>query len=421
MDHLLKNSYGGNTPPRKRQSRGPPLSPVNDNQRSAISEIARAQRPMLDHMSPKTHSHMHRQGGGVGREGEDDETQNNENEVVDLGDEAPYVIPCTQLRKGNDKNGKGKGIVVIDSQSAGEETNTEVRGALLEEFERHRPRLDQGEEDRGKKSKIAAQSERRRQEKSWNGEDDVQKTKNHIYIRSEEEEDDSDTKTLSLPRRSEKTSAGTVAAERVPAPTQTYRRQRNSENAPSTQPTKGVGVAATEVPATLRPRKNGVRQGATFLFWCVVCHHHVNTESSSFLLECFECLQHSNHENIHGICFQYMFVYELGTCVRVQVPLRFNTQCWLLHPEFPGRVVAAGRAGVYGKSRARKHKELSEQCETGNQMVQVTDVFVPLVTVLFDEERHGLEHLEDAAVPHAPRDTWLKWVSNYLIERPRTY
>jgi hypothetical protein len=107
--------------------------------------------------------------------------------------------------------------------------------------------------------------------------------------------------------------------------------------------------------------------------------------------------------------------------VHVQVPLRFNTQCWLLHPEFPGKVVAAGRAGVYGKSRARKYKELSEQCETGNQMVQVTDVFMPLVPVMFEEERHGLQHLEDAAVPHAPRDTWLKWVSNYLIERPRTY
>ena len=224
------------------------------------------QRPMLDHMSPKTHTEMHRQGGGVGREGEDDETQNNENEVVDLGDEAPYIVPCTQFRKGNDKFGKGKGIVVIDSQSGGEETDSEVRGALLEEFERHRPRMDEGEEDRGKKSKGAAQSGRRRPEKSWNGEDDVQKTKSRIHIRSEEEEDDSDTQTFSLPRRSEKTSGATIAAERVPAPTQTYRRMKIVENAPSTQPSKGAGVAATEVPATLRPRKNGVRHNATLLF-----------------------------------------------------------------------------------------------------------------------------------------------------------
>jgi hypothetical protein len=53
--------------------------------------------------------------------------------------------------------------------------------------------------------------------------------------------------------------------------------------------------------------------------------------------------------------------------------------------------------------------------------VQVTEVFLPLVPVLFEEERHGLRTLDEAAVPHAPRDTWLKWVSNYMIERPRTY
>lgn len=108
-------------------------------------------------------------------------------------------------------------------------------------------------------------------------------------------------------------------------------------------------------------------------------------------------------------------------CLCMQVPLRFNTQCWLLHPDFPGKVVGAGRAGVFGKSRAIKHKDLSDQCEVGNQMVQVTEVFLPSVPIMFHEERHGLNHLEDAAVPHAPRDTWLKWESNYLIEKPRLY
>ena len=249
LDHLTKNSCGGTTPPRKKQWRGPPLSPVNENQRSSISEIARAQRPMVDHMSPKSHSQMHRQGSGVGREGEDDETENNENEVVDLGDEAPFIIPSTQFRKGNEKFGKGKGIVVIDSQSGGEETDSEVRGARLEEFERRRPQQLQGEEDRGRKPKGAAQSGRRRQEK------------NRIYIPSEEEdeEDDSDTETCSNPRRSEKTPAGTIANDPKPACTQTYRRLKISENLPTTQPSKAVGVAATEVPETLRPRKNGVR------------------------------------------------------------------------------------------------------------------------------------------------------------------
>jgi hypothetical protein len=94
----------------------------------------------------------------------------------------------------------------------------------------------------------------------------------------------------------------------------------------------------------------------------------------------------------------------------------------MLHPDYPGKVVAAGRAGVFGKSRAKKYKELSDQCEFGNQMVQVTEVFVPDVPIMFDEEeRHGILSLDDAAVPHAPRDTWLKWESNFLIEKPRSY
>jgi hypothetical protein len=93
----------------------------------------------------------------------------------------------------------------------------------------------------------------------------------------------------------------------------------------------------------------------------------------------------------------------------------------LLHPDYPGKVVGAGRAGVFGKSRAIKYKELSDQCEAGNQMVQVTEVFIASVPIMFDEDRHGLSNLDEAVVPHAPRDTWLKWESKYLIEKPRIY
>ena len=83
--------------------------------------------------------------------------------------------------------------------------------------------------------------------------------------------------------------------------------------------------------------------------------------------------------------------------------------------------MGSGRAGVFGKSRAIKHKELSDQCEAGNQMVQVTEVFLPSVPTMFEEDRHGLSMLDEAIVPHAPKDTWIKWESNYMIEKPRTY
>ena len=416
LDYLMKNSAGGTTPPRKKQSRGPPLSPLNENQRSAISEIARAQRPMVDHMSPKGHTHIYSRRGGVGREGEDDETDGFENEVVDLGDEDPYIIPSTQFRKGNGKSGIDKGIVIIDSQSGGEDPDTEYRGALLEEFQRRRPQEVEGEKERGKKSKGAPLAGIRRLEKSSNVEDVAQKTKSQklMYNRSEEEEDDSDTETLSLPGRSEKKNSGAPS-------TLTYRRTKNSENAPSTEPSRAVGVAATEVPGTLRPRKNGVSSDAMLLFPSFGCLDQRNSEICYIVGMCFGLHDHRKDENSSGISLQHVYVYELGSCVHVQVPLRFNTQCWMLHPDFPGKVVAAGRAGVYGRSRAKKHKDLSDQCENGNQMVQVTDVFLPLVPVMYEEERHGLQTLDEVAVPHAPRDTWLKWESNYMIEKPRTY
>ena len=290
LEHLLKNSSGRTTPPRKKQSRRLPLSPVNDNQRSAISEIARAQRPLFEHMSPRSPSQLHSHGGGVGREGDDDETEGNNNEVVDLGDDATYIIPCTQMKRGKSNFGKGKGIVVIDSQSGGEEEDTRGRGCLMEEYEKRRPHQLEGEEDRGKKMKGTTQAGRRRLESSSIQEDDVQKTNTHTYDYSEEEEDDSDTQTLSPPRRSEKRpvaadvgegeetigvsgrprngsdriktkplrSIATIPSERVPPSTQTYRRLKIPEHANSAQAIKGVGVLAKEVPETMRPRKNGV-------------------------------------------------------------------------------------------------------------------------------------------------------------------
>jgi hypothetical protein len=128
----------------------------------------------------------------------------------------------------------------------------------------------EGEEDRGRKSKGGTQVGRRQQEKSSHVEDVVQNTKSHndVYNRSEEEEDDSDTETLSLPLRSEKTAGGNVVSELGGPSTQTYRRMKSSGNAPSTQPTRAVGVAATEVPGTLRPRKNGVSATEFLLLEC---------------------------------------------------------------------------------------------------------------------------------------------------------
>jgi len=190
--------------------------------------------------------------------GGDDETQGNDNEVVDLGDDAPYMIPCTQMRRGNANSGRGKGIVVIDSQSGDEGDKFNGRGVLMEEYEKRRPQQLQGEEERGKRSKGTTQPRRTRPQNSSIRENDGHTKSTHMYNFSEEEEDDSDTETLSPPRRSTKRSVevnvgegegtttaagrasgsgdrnksdaprpvGNLGCERVPTTTQTYRRQK---------------------------------------------------------------------------------------------------------------------------------------------------------------------------------------------------
>lgn len=72
-----------------------------------------------------------------GTQGEDDEAEGNENEVVDLADEAPNLVPCKQIRKENDNIGKEKVVVVLDLQSRGEDNDTKCRGIRMEEYENH--------------------------------------------------------------------------------------------------------------------------------------------------------------------------------------------------------------------------------------------------------------------------------------------
>lgn len=112
------------------------MSLVNKNHRSAISEIAYAQRPTGEHRS---HSKLYSHRVGIGTEGDDDETKGNDNEVVDLADETPYVIPYTQIRKENGNIGKGKAVVVFDSQSGGEDNKNKCRGVRMEEYGNRRP------------------------------------------------------------------------------------------------------------------------------------------------------------------------------------------------------------------------------------------------------------------------------------------
>jgi hypothetical protein len=332
LEHLQRSGTGGTTPPRKKQSIRPPLSPLHENQRSAISEIARAQRPVPEHMSPRTLNPMCSRGVGEGFVGDDDETEGNENHVVDLGDEAPYMIPCTQKRREKSHNGKGKAVVVLDSQSGGDDDETqfmeeyelrrpqqqerpgeddetqfmeeyEVRRPqqqempgeddetqFMEEYEVRRPKQPEKQEERKRMTTCKAQGGRRRLDNGENGEENPRNAVTAIHNVSEEEDDDSDTRTQIARRRNAKQVGGLDASDAtratrhdgrptnsggrntsqpqrsvggngsnpVPISTQGQRRPRNTDRPQSPKSGRAVGVAAAEVPQTLRPRKNGV-------------------------------------------------------------------------------------------------------------------------------------------------------------------
>ena len=287
LEHLQRRGSGGTTPPRKKQSRGPPLSPLHENQRSAISEIARAQRPVPEHMTPRSLSPMYSHGISKGTEGDDDETEGNENHVVDLANEAPYMIPCTQKRREKNHNGKGKAVVVLDSQSGGEDDGTH----FMEEYENRRPQQQERQEERKRRTTCKAQGGRRRLDNGEIGEENPRNALTTIHNVSEEEDDDSDTRTQIARRRNAKQggcldasdaartigydgrptnsggrntsqphrSVGGNGSDPVAVSTQGQRRPRNSERPQSPKSGRAVGVAAAEVPQTLRPRKNGVR------------------------------------------------------------------------------------------------------------------------------------------------------------------
>lgn len=297
LEHLLKSSCAGTTPPRKRQSRGPTLSLGNDNQRSAISEIARAQRPAVDLMSPKSHSRMYSHGGDAGSDGQDDETQGNENEIVDLGEEKQYAIPCTQRIKDNMQTGKGKAVVVLDSQSGGEENDDRSMGVRVEKYFHRRPQQLQGQQQKKKKNACTTQGGKGRMEKDGMEEDNVLSPNTQIYNLLEDEGDDSDTEIMVTPRRGKnsvdvdgeegegiggsverlhgrrerKSPAGTrtVGGTRSDEPrrsTQANRMLKLGEQTQNKQVGRAAGVPAAEVPPKMVPRKNGVRCHTTSMF-----------------------------------------------------------------------------------------------------------------------------------------------------------
>jgi hypothetical protein len=285
LEHLQRSGTFVTTPPRKKQTRGPPLSPLHENQRSAISEILGVAQTPAQHMSPRSTSHMHSQGVGGDTEVDDDETQGYDMDVVDLANEPHYIIPCTQKTqkmRGKENIVRGKAVVVLDSQSGGDDEETEMMGVAMEEYEIRRPQQPEIQEERRLRTTCKAQAGGRRLENAEIGEQNARTVQSPIYNVSEEESDDSDT-IAELPRRRNAKKGGSLDGRHAARPagsdgrppnnggrntsqaqrsvgghgsvpvarsTESNRRTKNPVGPRSPKGGRGVGVAATEVPHT---------------------------------------------------------------------------------------------------------------------------------------------------------------------------
>lgn len=104
----------------------------------------------------------------------------------------------------------------------------------------------------------------------------------------------------------------------------------------------------------------------------------------------------------------------ITTCslASMQDPLCQNRQCWVLHFEHPGVVVAQGKSGRSWRTRNKTNNGVQE-CDEGEQLVQVTRVFLSGVPIMNVNDMNDITVLDDAlSTPTA----FLKWSNAHLVE-----
>lgn len=95
-------------------------------------------------------------------------------------------------------------------------------------------------------------------------------------------------------------------------------------------------------------------------------------------------------------------------------PIACNKPCYVVHPDFPDKVVAEGKTGGSWKSKTQRFSHL---CSQGEQMVQVHTVTNPKYKLMHIEDKQLFTVLGDALVKKSGSSVFMKWDSRYLIRK----
>jgi hypothetical protein len=93
----------------------------------------------------------------------------------------------------------------------------------------------------------------------------------------------------------------------------------------------------------------------------------------------------------------------------------YSSQVFLLHPSFPGVLVAEGRVGASWKNTKGL---LGPLCEPGQQMVALNKVVITGVPLMFLETRHHAKTLDGALTPSGQKPMYIKWDIRYMHKKP---
>lgn len=120
---------------------------------------------------------------------------------------------------------------------------------------------------------------------------------------------------------------------------------------------------------------------------------------------------------------QTAIVMEMVECKHCTQDLaRVGAQCWVLHPSGGIRPVAEGVAGdAPPPTRAEGgigRTLMMALCEEGQQTVKVTKVHKKNTELMFPDASAGSKFLDDYVdPPDAPGNTFVTWLSRYLVEK----
>ena len=99
-------------------------------------------------------------------------------------------------------------------------------------------------------------------------------------------------------------------------------------------------------------------------------------------------------------------------------PLRYGTQCWVMHPGFNNAVIGIARAGVNSRSRSQ-NTDLVHACDEGQQCILFKKLFRHDMPLLFpDDVLLGPTPTCDSVLWASGKgEKWVRWSCKYLRER----